>query len=652
MKWPCLKNSLIFDFPHSSVTFSKHIMTTPDTSSVEALNAAIQSLNPFDKPAIVTNQDIWGKGFPDVKSLNAHASTMVLQAVEQSRNGQCPKTSIALAAEPGVGKSHIISRIRHQLQDEGGALFIYAPFGKFSELNLVKYQFQQILAESLKQVGSQQVMQWQELASAIVIEASNKLQTSAKFPSPKDIVSWFSRALTKDRTLVERVTTKAQKIKPQIDPDIIKAILWTLSESHASYAVKWLSGKELAESKACELGLPNPVKEDREVQSFDNVRQILDLISDYNSLLVCFDEIDGQGYDDAGFSKAQVVSQLVKDLFDNLHKGVILTVMMPDTWRNQIKQLPQASGIPARVSAKGDPIVLRYMDGDAIVDLVSLWMQRFYEERKLVPLHPVYPFNENHLKELGKQKPTVRQVLNWCRDNFTPQSPKPVREDRVKQAFEKSLNEDFGDFMEDTSLLDGVLFFGFSTLLGQTIEGVEIKDVSEIEPEKENNGYINFKVIGKEKGKTVKIGVAIRQESHGKSVSAGMKRLIDYKKFGLTRGCLVRSKSIKPNWSAHSSLNKLLTQLGGEWVPLKADEVKPLLSAFSVYSAREDYELTKEEIFAFLNETGLVANNPLIREILSDPSGQIPTDVFDDEIPINTSEISDGLNGEVILEDL
>lgn len=624
-------------------------MNSSAISSIEALDAAIQSQNPFNKPAIVTNQDVWGEGFSDVSTLNSHASDAVFRAIAQVSNGQLEKTSIAIAAEPGMGKSHVISRIRHRLKTEGGALFIYSPFGKYSELKLIKYQFQQILADSLRQTGSQGVTQWQELAAAIVTETFRKLKPFAKVPdSPKYFVAQFSQSVARSNSLIDKMTIEASKVKPHIsDPDVVRAILWTLSENHAAHAIKWLSGKDLSEIKACELGLPNPDKEDRESQSFDIVRQILDLISDYNALTICFDEIDGTGYsDETGFSKAQVVAQLVKDLFDNLCKGVILTVMMPDTWRNQIKLLPNASGIPARVSAQGDPISLRYLDGDSIIELVTLWLKEFYEGNNLVPHHPIYPFEESKLREIGKQKPTFRQVLSWCRDNFKVPGLPPVieREDKdvclVELAVNKATKEEYGEVLEDVSLLDEALYFSFSTLIDQTVEGVTIENIADVEPRGDNGGYINFKVVGKENGKIVKIGVSIRQESHGKSVSAGLKRLIQYKKFDLTRGCLVRSKKINPKWSAYDSVNELLVKMAGEWVLLRVEDVMPLIAILSVYVAREDYGLSEQQIFDFISKTGITANNPLILEILSDPSGQVPSDVFDDDLPISVPSMN------------
>lgn len=193
-------------------------------SSLEDLNVAILSYNPFNKPAIVTNQDVWDKGFPDVAALNAHASDAVFRAIEQVRRGQCKVTSIAITAEPGVGKSHIISRIRHRLQVEGSALFVYAR--KYGNLDLINNQFQQILADSLSQIGSQGVMQWQELAAAMANQVWKTINPNAEIIPANRVVETFnspSSAAAKSTNWVDRLTTDFRRVK-RADPDIVRAI--------------------------------------------------------------------------------------------------------------------------------------------------------------------------------------------------------------------------------------------------------------------------------------------------------------------------------------------------------------------------------------------------------------------------------------------
>ena len=115
---------------------------------------------------------------------------------------------------------------------------------------------------------------------------------------------------------------------------------------------------------------------------------------------------------------------------------------------------------------------------------------------------------------------------------------------------------------------------------------------------------------------------------------AGLRRLIEYQTFDLTRGCLIRSKSkieqTKKNSEAHKLLDHLILKKCGELVDLIEEQIRPLLAVHSVYQKRGDYDLTEEQVFDFISQKQLTFNNPLLREILSNPSGQMPT-VNDEE---------------------
>lgn len=126
---------------------------TVTTSTIDDL---IKNQNPFAGHIVVRPQQIWGKSFPDVPSINAHASNAVFDAVEKVIKGKRETVGITITAEKGLGKSHIISRIRHRLQTEDGSLFVY--MSKYDNLNQIKSQFLQSVASSLRAFGSQEVM--------------------------------------------------------------------------------------------------------------------------------------------------------------------------------------------------------------------------------------------------------------------------------------------------------------------------------------------------------------------------------------------------------------------------------------------------------------------------------------------------------------
>ncbi|MBD2518392.1 hypothetical protein H6G93_26170 [Nostoc sp. FACHB-973] len=368
------------------------------------------------------------------------------------------------------------------------------------------------------------------------------------------------------------------------------------------------------------------------------------MISDYKPIVVCFDEMESDHCNEIGYTARQVTAILAKDLSDKIKRGVLLTSIFPDHWIHEVKKLSNADSVVDRIAEQ--VIDLKYLNSDDVVTLVSRWLEEFYQERGLIPPYPIYPFEEEKLRALGKEKPIVRKVLKWCAENFksgevTEHPVEPVYNQQIA-----ALETTIQDYMENKATLAQALRLGFTTIKGEVLENVQILDIVDIQVKAVDRGYLDFKIVGKENGKDVKIGVAVLQESGGLFVQAALKRLIRYKDFDLTRGCLVRSKQInKGATKAQIYLSELLSkELGGEWVLLKPEDIKPLLALHFVMKGREDDELSEDQIIDFIRQKRIAIDNYLIREILSDPSGQVPKDAIDEEIEsgnITLTEVAD-----------
>jgi KAP family P-loop domain len=633
-------------------------MTIHQPSTIQDINAALLERNPFAKPPVITDRDVWDKGFFDIENLNARASNAIFHVLDEIRNGHYESTAIVITAQDGTGKSHLIARIRHRLEAQGGALFVYA--NRYGELKHIRQGFQRTLASSLGHTGNQEVMQWQEIATAMANQAVKTVKPTTNPLRPLKLIKEFkSKSPERINEIINNLIKAFRQTKTISDADVVRAIYWTLSDAHAPDAVKWLGGDEISLFMANEMRLPC------QRQSFDVVLQIFDLISEFNQLVICFDELDAlEDVDpDSGKNRAQYVAGLIKELFENLRRGLILSVMMPGVWENKVKKLP--SSTYSKVAIYGDPIQLDYMNPDSTIELATLRLQEFYKSQNLNPSTPCYPFTEEQLKSIGKNKPTIREFLKWCKEKVLELVHGGVEEDPVKEVFLHELEGDFSSYIDDNHAIADALFFGFQNLINQTVEGVTVYEVTDrVGKRGGKDDYLNFKIVGEEDGKKVCIGVAVLQYSGGQALGAGFRRLTDYGKFGLTRGCLVRSNSSDKKLNNHF-LNKYLkpflsNSLGGEFVELKESDIKPLLAIRSVYKKREiDYQLKEEQIIKFINEKTvelqLGVNNPLLREILSSPSYEIPDNLVEDESETlieNSAEDISGLPETSMLLDL
>lgn len=609
-------------------------------SSLEELNTVIQSENPFDGRSVVRYQQVWGEEFPDVPSLHAHASDTVIKLINKINSQHLSTFGVTLLAPKGTGKSHVLSRIRHHLQSTNSGLFIY--LCEYGNLNHIKYQFLQNLAASLRKRGSQGLMQCQELATVLVN------QTLQKNFTPLQLVRQLQQVLTKNSKAVTQLT---EKLIPKLDssnPHIIQAILWTLSPTHAPFAINWLAGRELTQAQADVLGLPNPTYEDKEIAAFTTTCEILNLISHYGTPVICFDELDGAEMVDeevplmSGYTRAMIVASFAKDLYNNLHKGLIITSMYEQTFKNEVRALPRADAILDRIAQ--EVIELQLLKSGEVVELVAGWLEDFYARHGIIPPHKVYPFDEKELKEKGHRS-TVREVLRWCAESFGKSIDIQEKIERVYRELEESVE----DFLEDNEKIANAIALGIQHLKGQTLENLTVEDVvREVLPKAENKGFIQFRVLGKENGKAVKIGICVLQNSNSQTIAAALKRLTQYKTFDLTRGCLVRTKAINENWAAYQDLQKLLNQMGGEWVVLKEEEIRPLIALRSILKDLESYDFQEDHVHQFIDQNRLLIDNPLIREILSDPSGQLPQDAVDEDVLIATPNTANGESSDVV----
>lgn len=648
-------------------------------SPLHEIHQAIQEYNPFNLRSVVKHQDVWNVDFVDVEFLHAQASDLILGKLKEAqatKDQEKKISSFVITAEQGIGKSHLIRRLHRQIYEQQNGFFIYMSFSLCGDINLINYEFRQAITRSLSQSTILGISQWQLLAASVIEQFVLDPKSKQVF-DPVGFVKRFDKLyrnhLAQGRDLITTLTSKCQGLLPSTDPDILRALLWTLSEEHAPYAIKWLSGDELSSVRLEEMGLPSITASEasKESDTLKNLSlkvslEILKLLSAYRPVLICFDETDILQVTEQGLTSTHVLAYLVKQIFDSLHQSeqdsglVLSSFMFPNLWKDEV--IPLAGAADRMTAGTGGPINLKQLDGQSLPKLVRfLLAKKFYEPRGLTPPHPFYPFDEDELRELGKkERPPIRYALRWCAENFVVTAPPIPPEERFQKGFEEKLQDDYREAMADGTTVAETLRYCFELVVNQTIsgetksgekiEGATITAIANIEPKAKNAGYINFKIVGTEQDKPFAIGVAVLQQS-GLSFAAGLNRLVDYKTYGLTRGCLIRGADfkIKAFWDSYKTYQNFIQRQGGEHIEPDPEQLKVLMALKAVFESASIYGLTEAEVQEFSREIAL--NNEILLEILSDPSGLIDPSIIDDETLVSIIIGDDDLIDTSAIED-
>lgn len=600
-------------------------------SSIQAINAAMQKDNPFEGRSTVSEREIWGRSNPDLLELNIHASTVIWQAIEQVGSPLHSARSIAFLAESGMGKSHVLSRIRHQLQARGNGLFIYINAQQFTDTSLIRQQFLYAIVNSLKYAGSQGIMQWQELALFPLERALSISRPESTSLDPKRLIEKLNeQPLVKNQAWVNQVTDILFKAQPDIEnPDLLRAIVWMLCNSQAPYARHWIAGRAIANWKLDEVGLSDRAGENREASAWEMTVQLLQTISQYLPVVIAFDRLEVNDINEAVVKKEQVVASLIKRLSDRLHQmqypyGVVLvSTMTPMTWYEKMQ--PFLGKFSSSVSGPMEPISLSSIDSHTLSEVLKQWLLDFYLEKHLIPSNPLYPFEYYQLQALIRENLSLKDAIDWFGDNFKPIEVDPI--EQVERVFQQLLDRDGSiDLYSDLNIANA-LSFSFRNLIGKTIAQFKIETVTdEIEPKQENQNYIQFKIVGIQKKRRSSIGIAVSQSRHGRTVGAVLKRLVRGDVFGLSRTCLIRSKTLKisPTWKAYPEFETWQNRDRGRWVDVNLKEMVPLLALCEMYDRCHLYQLTKAQILEFIDRSQILDNHPTLVAIVQPPPDRTP----------------------------
>jgi Cdc6-like AAA superfamily ATPase len=585
-----------------------------------------KSVNPFSSIPVISEDAVWGDGdvvIHDLPGLNQHIDERIFDAITEVRQKYSPKIGIAIKGDRGTGKSHIIHRLWKKITQEGGSVFAY--IGPYANPKRINSHVRFYLSDSFTYQDSQGITQWQKLAAAAIntlkgTEFEDKYRSYIeKCHSPNELRKYIVASQNKTTLLgfFDELVEAILENQTGIDVNFLKALLFLLLKNAiiAQIALAWIKGEDNSEIK--KIGLPEFLfaeKEDKSIWMMEQICKLAEIAS--LPVVICFDQLDSAGTDnDSGDSPAQSIAKCIDRIYFQCSNVILVCCVISDTWR-EIEQM--GSGIPDRVGQRA--VRAKPPTTEQTIELVKLRLNWFYKNNSLnAEDYPhLYPFEESKIKHIASESASARSLMTWCADEFE----KVIDDEKKKKTFLEKYDELIKQIqipMKDDDQLAAIIFCAMTMILNGGTVNVVIQEVKKIADATHDLHFIisGYDCLHKSQ---VKIGVRICETTNGKTFNAVMTRLVNYDKYGLTRGCLIRSTDVPRSWKIGYALKeKLEKEQGGEVVVLKKNDMKPLVAIQKIYEQSEDYGFTKEEIKQFVKDLGLAADNLLICEILSAP---------------------------------
>jgi hypothetical protein len=595
-----------------------------------------QCPNPFKLESVITANEVWGEVITNLSSLNQHIDQKIFEAIFQVRQKYSAKIGIAIKGDRGTGKSHVIHRIWKNVAQEGGSVFAY--IGPCSNPKRINSHVRFYLADSFNHQDIQGVTQWQKLAASAIstlkgTDYEEKYRSYIeRCESPNELKKYIIDSQNKDtlRDFFDELVEAILENRSDIDSAFLRAILFLLLKSVklAQIALAWIKGEDHPEIKRVYLPeFPIEEKEDKSVWMIQQICKLAEIAS--LPVLICFDQLDSAGTDsDSGDSAAESVAKCIDQIYFHCRNVILMCCVISDTWR-EIEQM--GSGIPDRVGQW--PVTAKPPNAEQMIELVKLRLDWFHNKNNLnsgdYPY--LFPFEESKIRDVANLAAGARSLMKWCAEKFEQAvilgnvdkvDPSEDEEEKKKKEFLEKYNELLKRIdipIKDDDRLAAIIACTMNMIPEGGTANVVVTQVNQVASGTHDlhliiDGYDCFDK------RSVRIGVRVSEATNGKTFNAVMKRLIDYKKHGITRGCLVRSTSVPKNWKLGNQLkDQLENEKGGEVVVLKKDEIKPLVVIETIYEQSENYDFSKEEITKFVKDLRLAGDNLLICEILSAP---------------------------------
>jgi hypothetical protein len=401
-----------------------------------------------DPPSFLDRVNTPWDRVPDFEEYNKNAYNRilrVLRALSQvgSERTEPNSQGILILGEAGTGKTHLLMRVARNLASTNHILFIRKPNNEEAVAQHIWANVVSSLARTLPasvNARSQLDDLLAHVFSRVLIpefqqdiredkDAEQKQRWVSRLQEdPYHLFSMLGEGERRQENLdrIRRRTLRFLKFThPDVDQTIAHVLItycFVAREDRKRVLLTWLSGQDVDETEAKDLGLPTSwvtmdetsseasTSQQREEQALRAIRTVGILSTYYQPLILAFDQLEGLR---DNVRLTQNWGDVVREIFTMAPNFLVITCIFPSLWETWFQPTLDQS-VSERIAQQ--TVTLEVFGPQHGLKLLSTHLEQSFTKHRLPT--SIYPFTETDVERLCLDARSPRNFIQAARSEF------------------------------------------------------------------------------------------------------------------------------------------------------------------------------------------------------------------------------------------
>ena len=379
--------------------------------------------NPFSG---IIARSAWDES-PDVESINKQLTQQVLDLLHEVKDASYTKIML-VQGQPGIGKTHFISRLRRLSKDKNFLFVAVKPIS--SVTSIFSHIYREIFISLRKNTGekynSMEKLVGYIISHALINVLLERRKVAQLTPRLQDLLEKLQKDSTIILALIDQpnfiqllkpisslAIKRIEKDHPDVDITFLKVLFHTLDSNLRDDAMRWLQGDDIDDDLLEKLGVKESIIDEAVAQRV--LHSLMTLSS--QPILLCFDQLESI-YD--RFHDPNIIVSffdVLVRLCNETPNSLILLMIQTIIWDNLLneKMIPRASLDRIEFIES-----LNVPNDEEMVEIISKRLNTIWSLSTVQPEYKTYPFSEKYIKELSEAVGNnPRSVLKQLSIEFT-----------------------------------------------------------------------------------------------------------------------------------------------------------------------------------------------------------------------------------------